>query len=451
MTRINSEKTATESASETITDVFESAAQTSETTLETAAASSESSQVTIQNATGNSMDSVKAHSAANVHSAAPVDTASISTDTLTDAASSDTDLTSNESAPAALTRIRSQAPNNELNDRTLTPPLAQTECARQVPLEQRIGQLMFPLLTQSEFAQAQQLVASGLIGGIVVLGSPDTSIRDDIARFQKVSMFGPGIIAVDEEGGRVQRLSRITSRVPSARKVALTLGTNQARELAAKHAAEIGQLGFTMNLAPVADLNYSQAIGDRSFGRDAFTVSAFAMATADGIIDAGLVPVLKHFPGHGRGSDSHIGLPVIPSVQVLRQQDLIPFIEASKRKDIPIMIGHLVVEGLTDGQPASVSDAAVNGLLRNDLGFDGLVITDAFNMDAISASLTDAEATELSLLAGVDLVMLSSLADVHAAVERVMESVQENRIAEESITESFLRVMHTRTINVCDL
>ena len=332
----------------------------------------------------------------------------------------------------------------------LEPP-TQQHCASQITLDKRVGQLMFPLLFQSEFGLAVELASLGMLGGVVVLGSPDNSIRDDIALFQKHGLFGPGIVAVDEEGGRVQRLSELTSKVPSARKVAATLEIEQARQLAAEHASAIGQLGFTMNLAPVADLDFNRAIGDRSFGRDANLVSDFAMATAEGILDVGLVPVLKHFPGHGRGSDSHTGLPIIPAVKVLRDQDLVPFIAAAERKDIPIMVGHLVVEGLTQGQPASLSAAAVDGLLRRELGFDGLVITDAFNMDAITATLSNTKAAELSLAAGVDMVMLGSLADTVSTVAHVVESVKAGRISEESITESFLRVMHTRAIDVCAL
>ncbi len=323
------------------------------------------------------------------------------------------------------------------------------ECARAIPIEQRLGQLMFPLVTQLEFPKATELTSLGMLGGVVVLGSPTAAISDAIASFQQRSLLGPGIVAVDEEGGRVQRLSNLTSRVPSAKKVALTLGADQARQLAARHAKAIGELGFTMNLAPVADLNFSNAIGDRSFGGDAHVVSTYAIATAEGILDAGLVPVLKHFPGHGRGSDSHYGLPVIPAVKILREGDLVPFMKASKRKDIPIMVGHLVVEGLTNGQPASLSRAAVEGLLRKRLGFQGLVITDAFNMDAISATLDDAEAAARSLEAGVDLVMLSALEDTTPAINRALAYLANGRLSESSINDSFLRVMHTRKIDVC--
>ena len=128
-----------------------------------------------------------------------------------------------------------------------------------------------------------------------------------------------------------------------------------------------------------------------------------------------------------------------------------PFIEVVNRQDIPIMMGHLVVEGLTKGQPASVSAEAVDGLLRGELGFDGLVMTDAFNMEAISATMSNAEAAELAVAAGVDLVMLSSLGDASAALERIVSAVNKGRIEERSITESFLRVMSTRDIDVCEL
>jgi len=328
---------------------------------------------------------------------------------------------------------------------------SQYECANRLPIKNRIGQLMFPLITLLDFADAQQMNSEGLLGGVVVLGSPSASIRDAISIFQKRSLYGPSIVAVDEEGGRVQRLAKLTSRIPSARKVANTKTLSEARRLAADHADAIGNLGFTMNLAPVADIDFGGAMGDRSYGNDAAAVTDFALATAEGILDAGLVPVLKHFPGHGRGTDSHISLPVIPSVEVLHKGDLLPFISVSHRKDVPIMVGHLVVDGLTQGQPASISKEAIDGLLRNELGFDGLVMTDAFNMSAISFNLSDAEAAERSIAAGVDLVMLSSVRDVIPSVDRVVEAVEAGRISEESVNESFLRVMHTRTIDICEL
>jgi len=333
---------------------------------------------------------------------------------------------------------------------TTAPPTAR-ECAAQLPLDVRIGQLLFPLLTQDEFAQAEALAANGHLGGIVVLGSPDSGIAANITSLQNQSPLGPLIVAVDEEGGRVQRLAPLVGAQPSARAVATNDDLATARQRADDHAVALGELGFTMNLAPVVDLDTGIFIGDRSYGSDPEVVSQYALAVADGIIDGGLTPVVKHFPGHGSGVDSHTGLPTIPAVEELRTEDLIPFERAIARGDLPIMIGHLVVPGLTDGRPATLSAAAIDGLLRGELGFDGLVMTDALNMDAIAATTTNAEAAELAIGAGVDLVMLGSLDAVEGTVARIGEAVSSGRLTDEQITSSFLRVLDERGLEVCSL
>ena len=306
-------------------------------------------------------------------------------------------------------------------------------------------------MTQDEFGRAAGLASTGHLGGVVVLGSPDAGIGGDIEAMQNQSLLGPMIVAVDEEGGRVQRVDGLVGSQPSARQVAENDDVATARRRAADHAVALGELGFTMNLAPVVDLDTGIFIGDRSYGSDPDVVSQYALSVADGILDGGLTPVLKHFPGHGAGTDSHTGLPTIPSVDLLVGQDLVPFERGIARGDLPIMIGHLVVPGLTDGRPATLSSAAVDGLLRGDLGFDGLVMTDALNMDAIAATTTNAEAAELALAAGVDLIMLGSLNAVEGTISHVSEAVEAGRIPEEQISGSFLRVMEERGLEVCTL
>ena len=333
---------------------------------------------------------------------------------------------------------------------TTVPPTA-AECAAEIPLEIRVGQLMFPLVTQPDFAAAAAAAERGLIGGVVVIGNPDASIANDIAAMQARSLTGPLIVAVDEEGGTVQRLAGLTSTLPSARNAASTLTTAEAQELARAHAVAIGELGFTMNLAPVVDLDNGGFLESRTFSADPAVAAEYGFATADGILDAGLTPVIKHFPGHGRGTDSHTGLPTLPELSVLEGDDLIPFAQAAERGDLPIMIGHLVVPDLTNGKPATLSPEAINGLLRGELGFDGLVMTDAFNMEAIAATTSNAEAAEQSLAAGVDLVMLGSLAATEGTVAHVLNAVEAGTISEDSITESFLRVLDTRDLEICAL
>ena len=373
-------------------------------------------------------------------SVAPAETAS-TTSTSSSTPTSSTELTRPPSTPSTTTiaEVTTQQEPTELT------------CIADVPLDVQIGQLLFPVMTQDEFGRAATLGSEGHLGGVVVLGSPDAGIGADIAAMQNQSALGPMIVAVDEEGGRVQRVEGLVGTQPSARQVAQNDDLETARRRAADHAVALGELGFTMNLAPVVDLDTGIFIGDRSYGSDPDVVSQYALSVADGILDGGLTPVLKHFPGHGAGTDSHTGLPTIPSLQVLEGQDLVPFERAIARGDLPIMIGHLVVPGLTDGRPATLSSAAVDGLLRGDLGFDGLVMTDALNMDAIAATTTNAEAAELALAAGVDLIMLGSLNAVEGTISHVTEAVESGRIPEEQISSSFLRVMEERGLEVCTL
>ncbi len=334
---------------------------------------------------------------------------------------------------------------------TTTPPRSALECASDIALEVRLGQLLFPVVVQSEFDTAASLAERGLIGGVVVLGSPTASISDDIERLQARSMVSPSIVAVDEEGGRVQRLEALVGAQPSARAVAAQFTLAEARARASAHASQVAALGFTMNLAPVVDLDNGGFIRDRSFGSDVDEVTDYAFATADGIQDAGLTPVVKHFPGHGRGADSHTGLPTLPDFDTIRETDLVPFVRAVERGDLPIMVGHLVVPGLTNGKPATLSSEAIDGLLRTELGFDGLVMTDALNMDAIADSLNNAEAAEQALRAGIDLVMLGNLADSEATIEQLSDAVRSGRLDEGTVNESFLRVLDERQIELCSL
>ncbi len=334
---------------------------------------------------------------------------------------------------------------------TTTPQRTALECVADIALEVRLGQLLFPVVVQDELGTAGDLAERGFIGGVVILGSPTVSVADDIADLQQRSLVSPSIVAVDEEGGRVQRLEALVGPLPSAREVATQLTVQQARDLARDHAAKVAALGFTMNLAPVVDLDNGDFIRDRSFGAEVDVVSDYAFATADGIRDGGLTPVVKHFPGHGRGTDSHTGLPTLPALDTLRESDLVPFVRAIARGDLPIMVGHLVVPGLTNGQPATLSSEAIDGLLRTELGFDGLVMTDALNMDAISDTMNNAEAAERALIAGVDLVMLGSLSDTEATIEQLSNAVRAGRLDEQTINESFLRVLHQRQIELCSL
>lgn len=331
-----------------------------------------------------------------------------------------------------------------------TSPPSIAECLAVIPVEVKVGQLLFPVVVQSELADAAELASRGAIAGVVVVGAVQSGVDAQIADIQARSLVAPSLIAVDEEGGRVQRLADLIGPLPSARTVAASGTPEEARRLAHDHAAKLAELGFTMNLAPVLDLDTGGYIRDRSFGADPEVVAEYGLAVAAGIGDAGVVPVVKHFPGHGRGTDSHRGLPVLPGQAELESTDIVPF-RAAVEAGLPVMVGHLVVPDLTGSEPASLSAAAVAGWLRDGLGFDGLVMTDAFNMDAISATKSADVAAEAAVAAGVDLAMLGRLAEVGPATTRLVDAVSSGRLGGDAVDRAFLRVLEAKDISACDL
>jgi beta-N-acetylhexosaminidase len=176
------------------------------------------------------------------------------------------------------------------------------------------------------------------------------------------------------------------------------------------------------------------------------------MATIEGLSDGGVLPVVKHFPGHGSAdSDSHLGRSIGPPLAELRENDLVPFIEAIAFRKAAIMVGHIVVPGLTDDLPASLSKAAIDGLLRSDLNFDGLVVTDSLNMRSISDHWTVDEAAVMSLAAGADLLVLGNLADVGPAFDAIDRAVHEGLIPVDRVDDAANRVLRAKNINACTL
>jgi len=228
----------------------------------------------------------------------------------------------------------------------------------------------------------------------------------------------PLAVAVDDEGGRVQRIDALVGDLPSARTLAATRAPGQVQQVARDRARELVARGITMNMAPDVDVTEQPAravIGDRSFGQDADTVTAFAGAYAQGQREAGMFTVLKHFPGHGHASgDSHRGRVTTPPLDRLKGDDLRPYAALLGRGGplaggrTGVMVGHLDVPGLTDRWPSTLTPAAYR-LLRDEYDFDGLVLTDDLGaMKAISGELALPQAVESALAAGADMALWTS-------------------------------------------
>ncbi len=324
-------------------------------------------------------------------------------------------------------------------------------CTSELPLPVRIGQTIMTALGERSLGLAVEEARDRRIAGILVQGPVTEHVWRRIAELQDFAGRIPLIIAVDEEGGRVQRLAAVVGRLPSAA-AQTAKSPAQVAEVAAGHARKMYQLGFTMNFAPVIDVGAGEGIGDRSFGNDPATVTEYGMATVEGLSAGGIVPVVKHFPGHGAASaDTHDELASTAPLAELRARDLIPFAAVVGSSDAAVMVGHLDVPGLTGGVPASLSPAAIGGLLRDELGHSGLVVTDSLVMGAIRSRWSVSEAAMLAITAGADLALVGDLADAAAAFAEIDAAVSENRLSLERLDDAATNVFRAKGVYACTL
>jgi len=323
------------------------------------------------------------------------------------------------------------------------------------PLEQRLAQLLMVGVDAQGGNEAEALVTRYGLGGVFV-GGQATGIFVDgsLARLAKLGPVPP-LVAVDEEGGRVQRIDQIAGPIPSARAMAQTMTPAQVREVAAQRGRALRDAGVTMDLAPVVDVSSQsngQVIGDRSFSDDPGVVSEYAGAFANGLRDAGVVPVLKHFPGHGHATgDSHRQAAVTPPVVDLEASDLVPYRNLFGTPPVGVMTGHLDVPGLTaPDEPASVSANAVRELLRTELGYDGFVITDDLSeMAAVRQTYSVPEATLRALASGSDTALLVSNVRVPDLLGFLADAVTSHRLDETQINRSVQRVLAVKAFDPC--
>ncbi|NTY61320.1 glycoside hydrolase family 3 N-terminal domain-containing protein [Mycolicibacterium sphagni] len=299
-------------------------------------------------------------------------------------------------------------------------------------------------------ADARAVVDTYHVGGIFIGSWTDLSMLTD-GSLPDIANAGPLPLAVsvDEEGGRVERLSSLIGTAPSARVLAATQTPDQVYQLALDRGNKMRGMGITIDFAPVVDVTDAAddtVIGDRSFSNDPAVVTAYAGAYARGLRDAGLLPVLKHFPGHGHGSgDSHTaGAVTTPPLADLQANDLIPYRTLTTEAPVAVMVGHLEVPGLTGTMPASLSAAAV-ALLRSGgyggPGFDGPVFSDDLSsMAAISDRYGVAEAVLRSLQAGIDVALWVTTDEVPAVLDRLEKAVNAGELSLPAVETSLLRM-----------
>jgi len=298
-------------------------------------------------------------------------------------------------------------------------------------------------------ADARAVVEGYHVGGIFIGSWTDLSMLTD-GSLPDIANAGPLPLAVsvDEEGGRVSRLSSLIGPVPSARVLAQTRTPDEVYQLALDRGRQMRGLGITVDFAPVVDVTAAPddtVIGDRSFSDDPAVVTAYAGAFARGLRDAGLLPVLKHFPGHGHGSgDSHTGSVMTPPLDDLQKDDLVPYRTLAGQAPVGVMMGHLDVPGLTGGVPASLSPAAVALLRSGGYGgppFGGPVFSDDLSsMAAISDHYGVAEAVLRTLQAGTDVALWVTTDQVPVVLDRLEKAVNAGELSIQAVDTSVLRM-----------
>ncbi|MBM7365582.1 glycoside hydrolase family 3 N-terminal domain-containing protein [Gordonia hydrophobica] len=326
-------------------------------------------------------------------------------------------------------------------------------------LRDKLAQMLVVGVTDA--ADAKQVVRSEHIGGIFVGSWTDLSMLTDgstakLAKSRKI----PLMVTVDQEGGRVSRLKSLGIDMPSARELAKTKTPQQVRTMAKDAGEQMAKLGITVDFAPSADVS-DQAddtvIGDRSFSNDPQVVTEYAGAFAKGLEDAGVMPVFKHFPGHGHGSgDSHLGAVVAPPLSQMQQTDLVPFRNLLREPGTAgVMVGHLIVPGLTGAQtPASISAGAIgmlrNGKKYNGPAFNGVVFTDDLSgMQAITDKYTIEEAVLRAIKAGADVGLWLSTDKVGSVLDSLEKAVKAGKLSTERVNRSVTRILTAKGVLHC--
>ena len=288
------------------------------------------------------------------------------------------------------------------------------------------------------------------VGGIALFSRNITSAEQlpmFISDLQSSSKY-PLFIAVDEEGGRVARVANSdffnVASYKSMEDIGKSGDASKAEEVGRQIGSYLKELGFNLDFAPVADTNTNPqniVIGDRSYGSDPALVARMVSAQLDGMHDSGIMGTLKHFPGHGdTKDDTHSGYVSIEKTwDELKECELDPFITALPKADM-VMVSHITAVNVTsDKLPTSMSETMITGKLRNELGYDGVIITDAMAMGAVADNYTSAEAAVTAVKAGVDIVLMPQNLD--EAFNGVMNAVTDGEISMERLDESVLRIL----------
>ncbi len=305
------------------------------------------------------------------------------------------------------------------------------------------------------------LVAAGA-GGIILFGSDaPLALAANLAALRRTAPNGlPPLVMTDEEGGQVQRMANLVGNLPWPRTMAATMTVAQTRALAERVGRRMRAIGVTMDLAPVLDLSdgpgpdTANPDGRRSFSIHESIATAYGLAFAQGLQEGGVIPVVKHFPGLGQAShNTDFGPATVPPLSVLKAEALRPF-EAAITAGLPaVMVGNVSIPGLTGSLPASLSAPAMTGLLRHQLGFRGLVLTDSLSALAVhDAGYSVPRAAARAIEAGADMVLFNTAdpeVTMNEVIAAIVSAVTSGRLPTARLDDAVQHVLSAKNVSLC--
>lgn len=321
-----------------------------------------------------------------------------------------------------------------------------------------LGQvLMFGYSGEQADANILKWIAEHNLGGVKIFGQNANDLNalvTAITAYQKTALstrFGiPLLISTDQEGGKVRHVKGNTSITPGNMALGADPLVGDALEVGRIIGRELAQVGVNMNFAPTVDVfvnPQSEVIGSRAFSSDPHRTGILGIAFAKGQEEYGVISTAKHFPGHGdTKDDSHAILPVVPAdMDILHKRDLIPY-KMMMRSGLPsIMVGHLAFPAITNNEtPATLSKLLIGDLLRNELKFEGVIITDDLFMQGARANgISIAEACYRSIIAGTDILLVSqgNTRTYRSILDRLLGEIKNKEAFKERVEESAIRVI----------
>ena len=324
---------------------------------------------------------------------------------------------------------------------------------KKMTIDEKIGQLIiagFDGTTVND--ELRSLILEKYVGGVILFSknvesaSQVVALNNEIKEINKVNK-SPIFISVDEEGGLVSRMPSEFKDIPTNSDIAKYDDEDLSYNIGKVIGEEISSLGFNMDFAPVLDINSNPnnpVIGDRSFGDNEAIVSKLGIATMKGLKDSNVIASVKHFPGHGDTSvDSHVGLPVVEhDLERLKSFELVPFKKAIDAGADMVMVSHIMLPKIDEKEPATLSKTIITDILRKDMNYNGVVVTDDMTMGAIINNYDIGEAAVKSINAGVDIVMVCHQYDnVIKVIDAIKEAVKNGTITEERLDKSVERIL----------